>query len=467
MDVGNWNHSSYARFGYGREITTIPHYTAEDVMAMHPDELLKRFRYTTQIEKELFEYTPFGQSMILIPHMNTQDGTARHRRIEEIQRRLQCTWKTADRINAAMKKLDADDALVEKFINRCLFIKEPRENEDFFPEAKTKHQFLQALENLASEMDAFQLERPPEYEDQTLFGDTRSYYEAFLDTGLPEQKDNRELDGSFSEWPLNRQADPKYEYLPLVDETGRVEDDHASLATCELIGYHPVDSSDKDFEIPTFFNGNRAVLDIVEEFEGQPGKDWIQSQSLPFRSLISTVRKCKDYGVLSQIARKVKETTWETFTAEASGENLSSREIKAVTAIVKGYIKPCRADGEPNGAIRFRYRINQESLDRVIEFAATTIPPMTRKQSSVFWTYRNIVRAAMHMAPVKLTEIKPQGQTLLKRIFESPSIGKLKFLGANMIQFQANKIRGNKLTPPEWSSIWGAYREKKEELTAH
>jgi len=67
--------------GYGKSRTNaLPVYTAEQVMQMRPDDLALPFRFTTQQERDFYEYTPQGQSKLMAPHVNASDATPRHRR---------------------------------------------------------------------------------------------------------------------------------------------------------------------------------------------------------------------------------------------------------------------------------------------------------------------------------------------------------------------------------------------------
>jgi len=371
--------------------------------------------------------------------------------LEQIHRRLKCQWKTAGRLLETFRTLDFDDRTTEHYINALIAANTGRE----------KHAILSYLEFLADELKDFALSRPPEYENQVLFASTGDFKDAWMDTEVFHAKD--QLDGSFCEWPLNRQAADTFSYLPLADEEGRVEPDQSCLPA-DTIGYHPIENSNGS-ESATWFNGHRAMLDITEEHEPFVPKDWTARQPLPFRTLIKFTKNC-NYQNLKELAAIVKDTTWETFTNNAYQNGLKPNEIRAIISLIKGHVRPYNKWGDYNGAVRFKYRIKIESQIRVMDYLEEHVPPMTKAQTSVFWTWWKIRRSQLNMAPVTLPEVRPQGQKLLSMIFNSKSMGRLKYLGANMLKFSRNQIPGNKLTPPEWSTVWKAYNERKQDLQA-
>ena len=427
--------------GYGKRTTdSLPVYEAEDVMQMHPDELVKGFRFTTQVERELYEYTPFGQSKVLIPHVNAKDSTARHRRIEELQRRLRCEWEDADRVHRAMEIIEADTKVVNRFVERCLQMGVEKLEGN-----------IQYIESLAKELKELESPEVLEVERDDVWGTQGEWNrkascgaEALLahvdDMMTQEHSDwwNRwygDVDPQLVDWFVRMKAGDEGQND--WDEQEKVEADHLSLGSIELIGYHPIERGEND---------------------------WIDSQPLTFQMLIKTVREVKSYETLKPLAKAVYATTWETYTTAAQEAGMSTREIKALKALVRGEVSPYNAQGDLNGKLRFKYRINMEAQNKVLAFWFENIPPMTKDQRSVFFTFHSIKRSEMGMQPRQLADVQGQGQVLLKRIAETKTEKQLKWLGSKMMDWQLDRKAKCRLVEPEWQVIWKAYKERKEDF---
>lgn len=459
----HWTHDNVLK-GYGRSRQRrLPAYTAEQVMQMHPDEMQIPHTFITQTERDLYENTPYGQSRILVAHLNTHDQTPRHRRPEEIQRRLKCKWKDAFRIHEAFEVIEADAKIVNQFIDKQIAQK-----------LEKLEKGICYIEALAKELKAIEVPELKEVGRETVWnmqGEYNRVASCGAEALIAHAKEVAEtLQG---DWYSMMHGDPDpwliehyckmgaTEEIVDWEEQEKMEADHASLGRTELIGYHPLEG-EESVEIPFFFNGPCGVYEDTDILKPVEKKDWLDNQPLPFRIFVKYVRKVKSYAELDEIAKHVREkrNAWEAFIAEARAEKLSTREIKALTAIIKGWVHPYNRIGQPNGAIRFRYHLSMEGLEKVLSFMHTHIPPMTKAQTSVFYTFRNIERKKHCMAPVKLHEVQPQGQKLLRRIFESKSMQQLRWLAAQMVKFQKHKIPGSRLIEPEWRKVWQAYHER-------
>ena len=235
---------------------------------------------------------------------------------------------------------------------------------------------IEYIEKLATELKALETPELKEVEREHVWG-TSGEFNRIASSGaeaLIRHADELmgRLDGdSYSQ--MYGDPDPwLVEHYVKMGETEEVEDwdvqekaeaDHYHLGRAEMIGYHPID---------------------------KPETDWIENQPLSFQLLIQTIRKSKTYSELKEMSDVVKKTTWDSYRKEATEVGLSEREISAACALVAGRIQPYRRDGEPNGRIKYAYRVNDEGLNRIIDFWYHHIPPMTRDQRGVFYTYRNI-----------------------------------------------------------------------------
>ena len=482
-DMGEWKTitsqalSDEALRGYGRSVRN-PNkvYRADEVIRMHPDEMTTGFAFTTQAEREYFEYTPFGQSKLLAPHINIHDQTSRHRRVEQIHRRLKCSWKQAFRIHRAFEIIEADAKIVDAFIEKQLALAKKGLTDRLEPG-------IEYIEMLASELAKLAPAQPESY-----FADVDPPENVNPYTIDPEnvwtcseefmRRANMTDDREVCEW-----ARTEKEY----SESKKVVTDQTSLATCELIGYHPIEKHETA---------------------------WISSQPLSFRLLIRTVKNSKTYTHVSEISKYVKTNDWESYLKKAVEAGLKPREIIVLQALTKGKMQPYNppfdykdaiptskmdllpyAEGMcamqldwlqddelldkldmqlaarrenangPNWMFSTLYRMDKEAIARTLNFWFEHIPPMTKAQKSVFYSYRNIQYSKFGMAPVKFAQIRPQGQKLLTRIFETKSIQQLRWLAAQMVKFQKREITGSRLTEPEWKKVWQAYHERRTEFT--
>ncbi|MCE5333761.1 MAG: hypothetical protein LLG06_04145 [Desulfobacteraceae bacterium] len=486
--------------GYGRHTNnSLPVFTAQEVMQLSPDEMAKPHTFTTQGERDLFEYTPFGQSKLLGPHENSQETTARHRRIEHLARRLfglkrekpdreQCAL--AHRVHEAFEIIEATADIVDQFINRCL---------EMGPAKLEKN--IAYIERLAAELKAVTYEEDPAEMDVGATGEYAAHASRGIEDHLAhlwEMAHDQDLerwgplgwkyneDNTTCLWPIRENITDAIDIAGLAEPDKRVdwgsnirypgeddgwdqekmEADHTTPASIELIGYHPINSENSQVANDFFFSGSKAVLEIEDAFTPEQEKDWLTRQPLSFRLLIRTTRHCKDLSTFNSITAKVRETTWQTYLDEARQAGLGNRERKALVALVQGNIKPFNLKGEPNGMIRFRYRIDRQALANVLNFWFEHIPPMTKAQEGTFWTYRNITRDKLGRKPVSFAQIQPQGQKLLTRINNTETLSQLKWLAAQMIKFSKGTIRGCRMTTMEWKKVWEAYQEKKADFTA-
>lgn len=483
VEQGEWITIGPDRFahatvkGYGRTIRRPSRVcTANEVIRMQPDETTTPFSFRTQAEREYYEYTPFGQTKLLAPHINVHDQTARHRRVEQLHRRLKCSWKQAFRIHRAFETIEADAKIVDAFIEKQLALAKKGLTDRLEPG-------IEYIEMLACELAKLAPAQPEDYFADADPPETVNPYkidpenvwtcsEEFM------RRANMTDDREVCEW---ERMEKEY------SESKKVVTDQTTLATAELIGYHPVEKQERD---------------------------WITSQPLSFQLLIRTVKKSETYSYLSEISKYVKTNDWESYLKKAVDAGLKPKEIRALQALVKGKMQPYNpafdykdaipthktdqlpyADGMrslqlewlqddelldkldmslaarrenaygPSWMFTSIFRLDKDAIARTLNFWFEHIPPMTKTQTSVFYSYRNIQYSRFGMGPVKLAQVRPQGQKLLTRIFETKSVQQLKWLAAQMMKFQKREIPGSRLTEPEWHKIWQAYKERKADFT--
>ena len=262
-----------------------PKLKVDGVFEMHPDELVKGVSLPTQADREVYESTPWGMSFPCPPHMMHGDEKARHKRIEKIKRRLDCTWKSAKSILNVFKTLEVDGKTAEAIIREIRAL----------GTATERHRALAKYKALADEMEKFTLsegESDPTEGSSNWMGQFTSvsshgpfkallHYENVLDEENGETVVN-EVDIDLVELYRKRKG--------LVD----LDDE-------ETVGEHVVEEPGDTERI------RQDLFQYHREDSPEPEADWLDSQAPSFHSLLKTIADCKDLSHLGKIGKAVHD----------------------------------------------------------------------------------------------------------------------------------------------------------------
>lgn len=501
-NIGTWEaasiHIEMAEEGITRHRANLPpdgnpedFYTATNAIGIMPDETIKGIHFTSQAERELFELTPWGQSIPMAPHLNAQDGTPRRFRPEIIKKRLSCSWENAFKVAAALRNLEADHAVSEHYIEAIRTASTEKE----------KLAILAQLETLAQEVQLVTFD-----EDEEL---TRSWCEYGKNAGPEETYARKEWYNRVGFLPSCEDYKiPRTERIgsfSAYDEeeakAGYVEDD-VQIESWEEVLITP------DRPMETFSYG---------QFDDRRNErpDWLESQPEHYRQLIDRVK----HGSLDVFKATAihREYDRKAYFDQIAKTTRKPRIFKALSMILKGAALdvpqydsqkfPENApeiarlmDDDFQGTIARHYECNPADDDAVehwtpedqitgfsfnpailavfdflktqrdkddfqlfLQVNSSVEKPMTNdRQRSFFWTCRKIRKKAIEQqqdAMIDRSERK-QSKQILQRIAEQESLQGIKSIARNIMNF----AKSDKCKVPEahWTVIWRHYHEAKK-----
>jgi len=365
-----------------------------------------------------------GSGPLRIPHLNLNDATPRHLRLEEIARRTGKALHVNSFIQDADKRLSQTQALIqirdflkaieadEKVANE--FFALLRRAEDTTNQQKRERHRWRSLWRAVSEgqletltPDPPQLQWPSEPEPPAHWL-TWEEGQAFM-----------------HEWKAWKEALDDYD--PVVEE------EPGGKLDADLYKYHPVP------------NANAST-------------DWLSAQPQWYRALIQFV-KVADYQQVRDLAKLAYQNTWVSYLKLAEKAGLRDRERKLLRFLVNDRTRPEYAHSD--GQLRWRFKVNQASLDKTRQFMADHLPPFKGGQADVFWSFLKIRKA--HHQPV----LNNAGRQVSNLIQSATSMPKLKWLGARMVQLQRGEIGNPRCFPTnrEWELLWDTWHARRKQLT--
>jgi hypothetical protein len=438
-------------------------YSAKGALGLQPDETVNGIAFESQLQRMIYEDTPYGQNIPMAAHVVADDGVARHMRPERIARRLSCTMHDARRIADAMTVIEADTKVMSRFLTRT------RELGADKLEASIVY-----IEKLAWELGRIEgqkeaIEIPVGYD--------------FASQASRSGRWQSQAD-SLCQWP--REQGGEEDPIPEARRTdqGLDEDDESGAASTEGYAYH-------------------RVGDDPDE------RDWLASQPITYRTLIHFVRSCTSAQHLAEIGKVMFDNNWEAYVETMKSEGFTPLMINAVGQIWKGNLtttikRPVgrdknrfsELDGFTTADIRhminlvnhgdipraindttrpvsiqesqspkFRYicnRLSKSQVSQLLAYRDQHTPPLfTTGQRDYFWTQYRIQKAQLNPA----LNLNAHAQALMGKIAGAKTIGKLRWLGKNLFDYQDGTIGTPRIPHSQWKPIWKAYRERKEELT--
>jgi len=143
----------------------------------------------------------------------------------------------------------------------------------------------------------------------------------------------------------------------------------------------------------------------------------------------------------------------------AHTHRITDREVKLLRFLVNDRSRPEHTPSD--GQLRWRFKVNQQALDKARKFMADYLPPFTGAQADVFWSHLKL-RKAQH-APV----LNRAARQVKQRIETTKSLPQLKWVGAKMIQLQRGDIGSPSCFPTnrEWEVLWDIYHIRRKSLT--
>jgi hypothetical protein len=455
------------------------YHSAKSAMSLTPDEMINGIEFESQIERLIFEDTPASSSNPMVPYLKAGETIPRHLRPERIKSRLVCSFEDAKRIAAAMTIIEADHRLMQ----------------DFIIEAKAQRRW--GLRPNIGQADRRDPKRPclleTNIEDiERLAGKldlvTGQKEDIYLPVGydFASQASRR---GRWSDeeetaciWPCHEPGEPDIipELRMLETELPTDPDDSVSS---EEYGYH-------------------LVGDDPDE------RDWLTDQPLTYRTLVEYVSACKSAQHLAEIGKLMFSNTWEDHVKIMKAERFTSRMIHTVEQIFRGKIEITKLSPIPRERDRFEdtdgfcamdlalmnYLVFTDKIDRVIldhsdpqgyetrltwQFERATqwlkedqtaqiiahintvTPPLFNSgQRDYFWAmYR--IRKAQLAPPVVLNA---HAEYLTAKVAKAATLGKLKWLGKQMFDYQAGLIGTPRIPKCMWKLVWNVYRDRKAEF---
>lgn len=387
-----------------------PLYTPDQAIRETPDALTAKYTFRTQAERDIVDHSLPGAGPLRVPHLNLNDNTPRHLRLEVIARRTgKAISQSLMQIRDFLKALDADEKVANEFFALL------RRGEDTTNEQKwERHRWrslwkaFQAgeLETLSPDPPRLQWPAEPEPPARWLTWDEG---QAFM-----------------QEWKAWKEGLDNHD--PVVEE----EPDGARIDG-DLYKYHPVP------------NENATT-------------DWLSAQPQWYRALIQFL-KVADYQQVRDLSKLAYQNTWASYLKLAEKEGLTDRERTLLRFLVNDRTRPEHANSD--GQLRWRFKINQASLDKTRQFMADHLPPFKGGQADVFWSLLKIRKA--HHQPV----LNNAGRQVSNRIQSATSMPQLKWLGAKMVQLQRGEIGNPRCFPTnrEWEVLWDTWHARRKQLT--
>jgi len=399
-------------------------YTPEEAIKETPDALTVKHTFRTQAEREMVDMAAPGAGPLRLPHLNLNDQTPRHLRLEEIARRTAKTisvnsfiddadtrlqqTKALIQIRDFLKAIEADDKVADTFFALL------RRKEDATDEEKHERQQWRSLwraaqagelETLAP--DPPRLQWPSEPEPPTHW---------------PTWKEGQAF---MQEWKAWKESLDDHD--PVVGE----EPDDARIDG-HLFKYHPVPTND-------------------------PKTDWLRAQPKWYRALIQFVKAANPQQI-KELAKLAYQNTWAKYLELAHTHHITDREVSLLRFLVNDRSTPGLTPGD--GQLRWRFKVNQHAIEKVRQFMADYLPPFSTRQADVFWSYWKL-RKAQH-APV----LNRAARQVKQRIETTKSLPQLKWVGAKMIQLQRGDIGSPSCFPTnrEWEILWDIYHVRRKQL---
>lgn len=476
--------------------------TATEAMRLQPDEMIGGIPFITQAERDLFESSPWGQSIPMAPHLNMQDGTPRRFRPEIIRKRLSCSWENAFKVAAALRNLEADHAVSEHYIEAIRTASTGKE----------KLAILEQLEMLAQEVDLVTFQEDMEEQIPVL-----CWMSEF------SRKANKGAES------LLRHAENLFDRLNFgLDSDQEADiDDYLTVNRCMVEDEEELEASFADGEFLMETEGREGdeyitpdrQMDVFSygQFDDKRNDepDWLESQPEHYRELIQRVQ----YGSMDVFKATAihREYDRKAYFEEIAKTTRKPRIFKALSMILKGaaldvpqYDSQQFPENAPEiarlmdddfpGTIARHYECNPADDDAVehwtpedqitgftfnpailavfdflktqrdkddfkifLHLNASVEKPMTNdRQRSFFWTCRKIRKAAIEQqqdAMIERSERK-QSKQILQRIAEQDSLQGIKTVARNILNF----AKSDKCKVPEahWPVIWRHYHEAKK-----
>jgi hypothetical protein len=475
-------------------------YTATTAMQIIPDEAVMGITFTNQSERELFELTPWGQSIPMAPHLNAQDGTPRRFRPEIIKKRLSCSWENAFKVAAALRSLEASHEVSEHYINKIRTASTGKE----------KLAILEELEMLAQEVQlvTFQEDR----EEQIPILCWMSEYSRKANKGAESLLNHAQNLFDRLHFGLDSDQEADIDDYLTVNRC-MVEDEEEAKA-----GYVEDDVQIESWE-ETLITPDRQMDTFgYGQFDDSRNErpDWLESQPEHYRQLIDrmkhgsldvfkataihreydrkayfdqiakTTRKPRIFKALSMILKGTPLDVPQYDSAEFPQDapevaRLMDDDFMGTIARDYGELNP--ADGKPvdnwtmedpvigfsfNPAILaifdfLKTQKDKDDLHTFLEVNASVEKPMTNdRQRSFFWTCRKIRKAEIEAEQDRMVERskRKQSKQILQRIAEQDSLQGIKSLARNIMNFA--KSDACKVPEAHWPVIWRHYHEVKK-----
>jgi hypothetical protein len=415
---------------------------AESAMKESPDVMQNHVIFDTQQQRSLFEHSLAGHSQVLIPHMAHGDNCPRFLRIEEIARKTGKSLKEAAGFRDFLKKLEATEQVAESFFAMI------RRTEDVTVQQKWERHHWRQLWGQVDSLPTIQND-PVELDVSEALQSTSEFTKAATQGfwGLQAQAQRIEERACFG---LDS-ADIPIAHLYWKRKCPTVEDE-------ELVGPELLDEKADDTRID-------GDLFKYHPLPNPNQLDWLERQSKWYRALIAFVKRA-NFTQLGEIAKLAYGNSWEKYEELARKEGLGARDIKLLHYLVNWRDK--QANGFPSfelseGGLRWAFKLNDASIAKVKDFMRDYLPPFTRSQASVFWTYyknrKQQVTPSLHRPALQVKS----------RIAEAGTPKKLSWVGRKMIELQKGEIGSPKcwISNLEWKLLWRDYNAKKDDLQSN
>jgi hypothetical protein len=422
----------------------VVYYTAAKALTESPDTLTKGVNFINLAERMVYESTPYGSSRPAAPHLNWEDPTPRHHRIELIQRRLKSSWPQAERALRCFSALEFDATTANEYIAAWRF-----------DGSEKLEGNIVSLEEIAAAMADLAWEPMPETLPAEAIWPTIGEYTlrgvVYTEEWVAEDEPTGEAVSISFMGTERLQIGNEYDAPDLdwavdlnPEEVAGDEDEDGSCSVLlDTYSYHP-------------------VADPAEDAED----DWLTHQPVSYRTLLQTVRDCKTFSDLKGIMQAVRATTWESYRATAREAGISERGISALTSLITGRVKPRNTTGIPESWMRWKFRLNDQQLTTVINYWMTTIPPMTKPQASLFWSYYRIGKKQLGGEMIRHDQISPRSVAArtIDKIIAIDDARELSKVGRKLMAWSRDEIKAAPMPKSHWALIWATYKRHRAYL---
>lgn len=409
-------------------------YTPQLALRETPDVVAFGVKFESWRDRDLFESTPAGSGIVTVPHMAPNDNTPRHLRLEEIVKKTGCDIRTAVIHRDFLKKLDATEEVAESYFALI------RRKDDVTPAEKWERHNWRNLFLRIDSVPVLQKEDtdPDEPKAELL----PSNFEGFIDIDELPERDTPE---------------------------GLLPGD--SLTDSDVVKYHPLADADQ--------------------------LDWLERQPKWFRAVIQFVKQAT-FQQLSEISALAFGNTWEKYELKARAAGLGARDIKCLRYLVNW--RDIRSDGRPayemsEGRLRWAFKVNDKAILKIKAFLQDCLPPFTRSQASVFWTYHGIRKTEVSLESedrwyesryltrsfvwgsleevesiitidsfIPGRKLNSPARQVRKKIEAAANEKQLGYVAFKMSQLQKHEIGTAACWPQglEWKVLWKEWHSKKE-----